>query len=129
MAFSALDSDLLGPLFATDAMRAAFSDRARLAAMLRAEAALARAQARFGIVPAALADAIDQIDVTQLDAAALGRDTAVAGVPTIPFVKAVQAQLPAELERSFHKAATTQDILDTASVLQVRDGLALLASE
>jgi 3-carboxy-cis,cis-muconate cycloisomerase len=129
MAFAALDSDLLGPLFATDAMRAAFSDRARLAAMLRAEAALARAQARFGVVPAALADAIEGIDAATLDAAALGRDTAVAGVPTIPFVKAVQGKLPKELERSFHKAATTQDILDTASVLQVRKGLALVSAE
>ena len=51
MTFSALDADLLGPLFATDAMRATFADQARLAAMLHAEAALARAEARFGIVP------------------------------------------------------------------------------
>ena len=129
MAFSALDSELLGPLFATEAMRSVFSDRARLAAMLAAEAALARAQARFGIVPAELADAISAIDPASLDAAALGRETAVAGVPTIPFVKAVQALIPAELERSFHKAATTQDIVDTALVLQVRDALALISAE
>ena len=61
MAFSPLDSELLGPLFATDAMRAVFADRARLAAMLEAEAALARAQARFGIVPATLGDALAAI--------------------------------------------------------------------
>ena len=56
-----------------------------------------------------------------LDLAALGQGTALAGVPTIPFVKAVQARLPKELERSFHKGATTQDIVDTALVLQMRD--------
>ena len=127
MTFSALDSQLLGPLFATDEMRACFSDDARLAAMLAAEAALARAEASLGVAPAGLAEAVS--GVTGLDATALGRSTAVAGVPTIPFVKAVQAQLPPELERAFHKGATTQDILDTALVLQMRDGLQLVRTE
>ncbi len=86
MTFSALDSALLGPLFATNEMRAVFSDEARVAAMLAAEAALARAQARFGLVPAGLADAIAVIDAASLDLAALGARTAVAGVPVIPFV-------------------------------------------
>ena len=104
-------------LFATDAMRATFSDRARLAAMLRAEAALARAEARSGIVPDTLASAVEAIPAADLDPAALGERTALAGVPTIPFVKAVQARLPKELERGFHKGATTQDIVDTALVL------------
>ncbi len=127
MTFSALDSQLLGPLFATEEMRACFSDAARLAAMLAAEAALARAEASLGLAPAGLADAIEAVALP--DAAALGRSTAVAGVPTIPFVKAVQAQLPAELERGFHKGATTQDILDTALVLQMREALDLVAAE
>src|SRR3954453_161153 len=129
MTFSALDSDLLGPLFATEAMRAVFSDRARIAAMLRAEAALARAEARYGLAPEPLATAITAIRVDDLDLAALGQGTGLAGVPTIPFVKAVQAQLPPELERSFHKGATTQDIVDTALVLQMRQALALIAAD
>jgi 3-carboxy-cis,cis-muconate cycloisomerase len=129
MTFSALDSDLLGPLFATDAMRAAFADRARLAAMLRTEAALARAEARFGLVPEPLAAAIEAIPAEDLDISALGQGTALAGVPSIPFVKAVQARLPKELERGFHKGATTQDIVDTALVLQVRDALALIEAD
>jgi 3-carboxy-cis,cis-muconate cycloisomerase len=90
-------------------MRAAFADRARLAAMLRTEVALARAEARFGLVPEALAAAIEAIPAEDLDITALGQGTALAGVPTIPFVKAVQARLPKELERGFHKGATTQD--------------------
>jgi 3-carboxy-cis,cis-muconate cycloisomerase len=129
MSFSALDSELLGPLFATGAMRAVFSDQARLAAMLRAEAALARAQARCGLAPEALAAAIAAIPAEDLDLAALGQGTGLAGVPTIPFVKAVQARLPKKLERSFHKGATTQDIVDTALVLQMRDALALIADD
>ena len=61
MTFAALDSALLGPLFATDAMRACFSDEARLRAMLAAEAALARAEAAHGLVPDGLAGALDAI--------------------------------------------------------------------
>ncbi len=129
MTFSALDSALTGPLFATDAMRAAWSDTARLGAMLRAEAALARAQARLGLAPADLAPAIEAIRPETLDADAIGRTTALAGVPAIPFVKAVQARLPPALEAAFHKGSTTQDILDTATSLQARDALDLLAAD
>ncbi len=127
MTFSALDSELTGRLFATDAMRACFSDTTRLRAMLAVEAALARAQAAVGLVPTALAAALAAI--TGLDAEAIGGQTALAGVPTIPFVKAVQTRLPPELERHFHKGATTQDILDTALMLQMRDALALIAAD
>jgi 3-carboxy-cis,cis-muconate cycloisomerase len=129
MTFSAIDSALLGPLFATAAMRDVFSDQARLAAMLEAEAALARVQAQLGLVPEGLAPAIEAIRADSLDVAALGEQTALSGVPTIPFVRAVQARLPKEFERAFHKGATTQDILDTALVLQVRAALALVTAD
>src|SRR5271166_5916028 len=129
MTFAALDSELLGPLFATDAMRACFSDQAWLGSMLAAEAALARAQAGLGLAPDSLASAIEAIAPADLDATTLGRQTALAGVPTVPFVRAVQERLPPELERAFHKGATTQDILDTALVLRLRDALALVAAD
>lgn len=107
-------------------MRGCFSDTARLRAMLMAEAALARAEAAHGLVPEALAPALDAIDPASLDAAAIGDATALSGVPTIPFVAMVGTRLPPGLA-GFHKGATTQDILDTALVLQVRDALGLLA--
>ncbi|MBO1074654.1 class-II fumarase/aspartase family protein [Roseomonas marmotae] len=129
MTFSALDSELVGPLFTTPEMRACFSDTARLRAMLATEAALARAQAALGIVPAGLAEAIEAIAPERLDMAALGQMTMLSAVPSIPFVKAVQALLPPELEGAFHKGATTQDILDTALVLQLREALGLIAGE
>ena len=129
MTFSALDSGLTGPLFATDAMRGAFSDRARLGAMLRMEAALARAQAGLGLAPVELAPAIEAIPPDDFDLDALGRETALAGVPSIPFLKAVQARLPAELARALHRGATTQDVIDTALVLQMRAGFDLVAAD
>ncbi|MCZ8097917.1 MAG: adenylosuccinate lyase family protein [Burkholderiales bacterium] len=129
MAFSALDSDILSPLVTTARMRAVFSDTARVAAMLVAEAALARAQASLGLAPAELAETIAAIDPASLDLAALGMATGVSGVPVIPFVKAVQQRLPRELEPAFHKGATTQDIADTALVLQMRDAFAALRED
>ena len=128
MTFSALDSVLTGPLLATAAMRDCFSDTFRLRAMLAAEVALARAEAAVGLVPAGLAEALAAIGPERLDAAAIGAATALSGVPTIPFVAAVQALLPPELAAGFHKGATTQDILDTALVLQVRTALDLVAA-
>jgi 3-carboxy-cis,cis-muconate cycloisomerase len=123
---SSLDSDLTGPLFATDAMRGVFSDSARLHAMLRMEAALARAEAAHGLVPEELAPAIEALPLDGFDLVALGRATAIAGVPVIPFVKAVRARLPKDLEGALHEGSTTQDVLDTALVLQMRDAFELL---
>jgi 3-carboxy-cis,cis-muconate cycloisomerase len=129
MTFAALDSQLTGALFAADSMAAVFSDQARIAAMLRVEAALARAQAKLGLVPEGLAPAIEAIDPAGLDLDRLGRRTAEAGVPTIPFVKAVRSRLPPELERGFHKGSTTQDVMDTALVLQMREALDLVQAD
>jgi 3-carboxy-cis,cis-muconate cycloisomerase len=128
MSFSPLDSELFGPLFTTDAMRACFSDQSWVASMLAMESALARSQHQLGLAPEALAPAIDAIRPDDLDIPALGLRAAIAGVPTIPFVQAVQVRLTAELERSFHKGATTQDLIDTALVLRVRDALTLIAA-
>ena len=129
MTFSAIDSALTGPLFATDAMRAVFSDRAKLAAMIRTEAELARAEAKAGIVARGLAPAIERITPEDLDLAALGREIAVSGIPVIPFAKAIEARLPETLRGDFHFATTTQDILDTALVLQMARAFDLIAAD
>ena len=129
MTFAAIDSALLGPLFATDAMRAVFSDRARIAAMLRAEAELARAEAKAGIVGRSLAPAIEKITPEDLDLATLGREIAVSGIPVIPFARAVEARLPEKLRGDFHFATTTQDIIDTALMLQMAKAFDLIATD
>ena len=86
------------------------------------QAALARAQGMEE-----LADAIAGIGVERLDVAAIGAATAVAGVPTIPFLKAVQALLPEGVGPGLHRGATTQDVLDTALALQCAEAFELLA--
>ncbi len=112
-----------GGLFTTPAMVACFGDEARLQAMLRVEAALAQVQAAAGQAPAGLADAILG---TTPDPAAIGAAAAIAGVPSIPFLKALQAALPPELEAAVHQGATSQDLMDTAAVLLWRDAIGLL---
>jgi len=129
MSFSPLDSALTGPLFVTPAMRAVFSDEARLAAMLAFEAALARAQAEAGMADPGLPDALGAIIPADFDMAALGAETALAGVPVIPFVKQLRGMLPPPLASDLHRGATTQDVLDTALVIQIRDALKVLAPD
>ncbi|MEN0073251.1 MAG: 3-carboxy-cis,cis-muconate cycloisomerase [Paracraurococcus sp.] len=124
------DSPVLGALYGTDAMRAAMGERAFLAGMLAVEAALARAQARLGIVPAAAAEAIAAAaDVDRLDLPALAAATRNTGYPVVGLVRQLSALAGAEAGRWTHWGATTQDIMDTAVVLQVRDGLGLIEAE
>ncbi|HZQ61364.1 MAG TPA: 3-carboxy-cis,cis-muconate cycloisomerase [Casimicrobiaceae bacterium] len=121
---------LLDALFTTERMRGIFSDAGRLQGMLDFEAALARAQARAGVIPAAAGDAIaacchaDRFDIERLAAAA-----GPAGNVAIPLVKeltALVARDDADAARFVHWGATSQDAIDTGLVLQMRDALSAL---
>ncbi|MGH6929665.1 MAG: lyase family protein, partial [Dongiaceae bacterium] len=109
-------------------MSAIFSDRARLQGMLEFEAALARAEAAMGLIPAIAADAIVRTCLADnFDPVALARETAKAGNPAIPMVKqltAFVAKADAQAARFVHWGATSQDAMDTGLVLQMRAGLA-----
>lgn len=129
MTFSALDSPLTGPLFTTPAMRALFSARAEIAAMIEVEAALARVEAAHGLVPEALADAIAAIETDDLDLDAIGEATREAGVPSIPILAAMRGLLPDGLADHLHRGATTQDLIDTALALRAQRAFALLEAE
>ena len=126
---SATDSDWLAPFFATEAMRAVFSDRARLQGMLDFEAALARAEAKLGVIPADAAEAIGAAcTADRFDPAELGPKAAHAGTLAVPAVKALTAAAGAA-GRYVHWGATSQDVIDTGLVLQIRDGLHLIEAD
>jgi len=130
MAVNPADSPVLGALYGTDAMRAVFDERAFLQRMLDVEAALARAQARLGIVPAEAAAAITAAArADKLDLPALAAATRNTGYPVVGLVKQLSALAGPEAGRWTHWGATTQDIMDTAVVLQMRDAFALLQAE
>src|ERR1051325_11626092 len=134
MTIGMLGSSLFGDMFGTAEMRQAFGELAFLARCTEVEAALARAQAQLGIVPAEAADAISQAaaaiakEPQSLDLARLKRETENVGYPILPLVRQL-AERAGEGGRWLHWGATTQDIMDSAAVLQIRDGLALIAAD
>jgi 3-carboxy-cis,cis-muconate cycloisomerase len=114
-------------LFGTAAMAAVFSDESFVREMLAFEAALARAEARAGVIPEQSADEIAAAcRVEAFDVAAIVHEAASSGTPVIPLVRALTEQVEGEGKRYVHWGATSQDAIDTALVLQMRDGLALL---
>lgn len=125
-----IDSAYFGDWFGTPAMRAVFSDEARVSAWLAVEAALARAQADLGLIPAEAAGEIGRAARLQaLDLAAMKADYDHCGVSIIPLVRHLGALCSEETRRWVHWGATTQDILDTGFTLQIREALALVEGE
>ncbi|MCW1839654.1 3-carboxy-cis,cis-muconate cycloisomerase [Prosthecomicrobium hirschii] len=118
---------LLDPLFGAVAMAAVFDDRARLAAMLAFEVALARAEAAVGLVPEMAAETIaGHADPDRYDLGRLAAETMLAGNPAIPLVKHLQAAVGPEARDHVHLGATSQDVIDTGTMLQMRAGLDLI---
>ncbi|MFC3676556.1 3-carboxy-cis,cis-muconate cycloisomerase [Ferrovibrio xuzhouensis] len=124
---TATATGLFDPLFSTGAAAAALSDRARLQGMLDFEAALARAEAAVGVIPAAAPAAITAAcDAGLYDLAALSAAIANTGNPAIPMVKQLTARVAKadpEAARFVHWGATSQDAMDTGLVLQLRQAL------
>lgn len=121
-------SRLTDPMFGSPAVLDIFSDTGTVRRMLNAEAALAQAEARCGVIPEAAATVIAEVcardDIIDLDA--LAQAAVGAGNLAIPFVKQLTAAVTrrdAEAGRYVHWGATSQDIIDTALVLQARDAL------
>jgi 3-carboxy-cis,cis-muconate cycloisomerase len=114
-------------LFSTPEMAAAFSAEAHVRGMLAFEAALARAEARVGVIPVQAADEIaGRCRVELFDVARMYREAVPAGTPAIPLVRMLTELVDGDARKFVHWGATSQDVIDTALVLQMRDGLALL---
>src|SRR5437867_6995776 len=127
MPATANDSVIFRDIFGTEAMRAIFSDEARVQYYLDIEAALARAQARLGIIPDEAAREIGRhCHADQFDFAKLKAETERIGYPVLPVVQQLVRLCRDGLGEWCHWGATTQDITDTATILQIRDGLALV---
>jgi 3-carboxy-cis,cis-muconate cycloisomerase len=121
MSINPADSQIFGTLYGTDEIRALFSDHAHLQYMLDVEAALARAESALGLVPAPIADAIGRaarVENLRLDY--IADSTRRVGYPVVALVKELGRVAGEEAARYVHLGATTQDILDTALVLQLK---------
>lgn len=123
------DSPILGTLYGSDAMRAVFAETTYFQRMLDVEAALARVQARLGIIPQGAADAINAAArVENLKTEDLAASARNVGYPVVGLVAGL-SKAAGEAGGWTHWGATTQDIMDTATVLQVREGLNLIEAE
>ena len=126
-------NQLFDAYFTACDMRDVFCDQGRVQAMLDFEAALARAEARVGLIPAGAVESIENACRAGLfDFAALGEAIATAGNSAIPLVKALGKQIAAtdaEAERYVHLGATSQDVMDSGLVLQLRQALELIEGE
>ena len=129
MPSTAYDSRLFRDLVGTPAMRAVFSDETLARRYVDVEVALAKAQAKVGVIPAAAADEIARrAKSLTLDLAMLKAETDVVGYPIVGIVHQM-AEAAGEVGGYVHWGATTQDIMDTATVLQLRDALALVETD
>jgi 3-carboxy-cis,cis-muconate cycloisomerase len=122
-------SEPIDGLFTTPEMAAVFSPEAHVRQMLAFEATLASAEARAGVIPHEAAAAIAaSCRIELFDVAALYREAAAAGTPAIPLVRLLTARVGDDAQKFVHWGATSQDAIDTAMVLQMREGLGLLVA-
>src|SRR5260221_5226060 len=115
-------SDLL--LFSPPSMAAIFSPQAHVRGMLAFEAALARAEARVGIIPQEAATAIAASCKEELfDVTALYHEAVLAGTPAIPLVRMLTARVGDEAGKVVHRGGTSQDRVHNAVMVQIRHGI------
>jgi 3-carboxy-cis,cis-muconate cycloisomerase len=128
-----MSAKLIDSLSTTEPLAEIFSDRSVLQAMLDFEVALARVQARLGIIPSAARDVIATAAHSDaFDPAQLSRDTLRAGTPGIPLAKALTERVRAtnaDAAKFVHWGATSQDVADTALVLLLKQARSLLLKD
>jgi 3-carboxy-cis,cis-muconate cycloisomerase len=130
MTATALDSAIFRDIFSTPEMRAVFSDERRTAYYLEIEAALARAQARLGIIPEEAArEIVRQCRIENIDLARLKQQTERIGYPILGVVQQIVGLCADGLGEWCHWGATTQDITDTAAIMQIRAALELVEKD
>ncbi|ODV10272.1 MAG: 3-carboxy-cis,cis-muconate cycloisomerase [Rubrivivax sp. SCN 70-15] len=125
-----IDSAIFQGIFSSDPMRRVWSDENRTQKYLDIEAALARVQGRIGLIPQEAADEIvSHCRLEQIDMARLREQTERIGYPILGVVSQLNALCRDKLGEYCHWGATTQDITDTATVLQIREALVLVDAE
>ena len=125
-----MDSELFRDQFSTPEMRDIFSDRMTVQKWLDVEAALARAEAEQGMIPAAAADEISRIcDAGLYDLAAMKAEMDRTAHPIVPLVRAMEEKCENDAGGYIHWGATTQDIMDTGEILQIKDAWAVIDAD
>ncbi|MGA2567015.1 MAG: 3-carboxy-cis,cis-muconate cycloisomerase [Pseudolabrys sp.] len=125
-----LDSAVFRDIFTTEAMRRVWSDENRVQKYLDFEAALARAQGKLGIIPKkAAAEIVHHCSADKIDMAKLKEATEKIGYPVLPVVQQLVNRCKDRLGEWSHWGATTQDITDSATIMQIREALDIIEDE
>lgn len=128
-ASTVVDLVLFRDFFGTPRMRELFSDYALVQRYIDAEIALAKAEARVGVIPAEAAAVIArELKIERIDFDHMRHETEIVGYPILPLVHQLVAMC-GDAGRFVHWGATTQDIMDTAVALQVRDAIDLIDAD
>jgi 3-carboxy-cis,cis-muconate cycloisomerase len=123
---TALDSEIFGPLFTDAEISALFTDQAYIRCLVEVETALARAEGRLGVIPSGAAKQIcNRAQADKIDIPGLAKGTARSGFPIIALVQELRRAVGGEAASYLHWGATTQDVMDTACVLQLRGAIKL----
>ena len=121
------DSKLFRDQFGTPEMRAVFDDRMTVQKWLDTEVALAAVQAALGMIPKEAAQAIAEAgDANTYDLAAMKAEMDRTSHPIVPLVRAMEAKCDPEWAGYLHWGATTQDIMDTGQILQIKNAWVLV---
>ncbi|KAK5093005.1 hypothetical protein LTR24_004664 [Lithohypha guttulata] len=147
MAVSILDSRIFRNTFGTQAIRDVFSDEAYVRSLIEVESALGRAEAKTGVIPDEVGNAITKsLRDVRIDFERLAAETDVVGYPVLPLIRQLAEQADPESARYIHwgvrhsqlysqamstdtRQATTQDIMDNAVMLQIRSGIRIVRQE
>ena len=125
-----IDSAIFKDIFGTEAMRQVWSDGNRIQKYLDFEAGLARAQSRLKIIPQDACDEIlKHVTFDQYDIGKLKSETERIGYPVLPVVAQLVKLCKGGLGEWCHWGATTQDITDTATIMQIREALAIVEKD
>jgi 3-carboxy-cis,cis-muconate cycloisomerase len=117
-----VDSALFRDQFGTEEMRRIFDDRNLLQKWMDVEAALARAEASVGLIPESAAKEISRKAKAELlDMEAIKKGIDVTSHPVQPFLTAYQSVCEEGAGEYMHWGTTTQDIMDSGAVLQIRE--------
>src|SRR5574341_500055 len=127
MASHILDSQFLKDLYGTPEMRAVFDDLHLLQKWLDVEVALAQAEAELGVIPEAAASEISRhAHADRLDLPRLKQLVDQTVHPIVPLIRVLEQACDGDAGEYIHWGATTQDIMDTAMILQAKEALAII---
>ncbi|KAI8064155.1 L-Aspartase-like protein [Gongronella butleri] len=127
---SVINSHIFKDIFGTEAMRRVWSDETRIEKYLEWEAALAKVQARLGIIPKEAGEEIQRCARAEnINMDTLKRSTELIGYPVLGVVQQLGALCNDNLGEFTHFGATTQDVTDSATMMQMRDALSLIRDQ